>query len=357
MIRLPSSTGGSRTINEVAGGGPLPWLPGIPDRIAADPNWGPYLRRPITAGCSSSPTRSASTPELKRRPGRPSARSRVGRADRRHTGVARRHPGRPQRPATHRATPARPRRPNLPTATRQATRRRGHPTRWRWRQLLATEVPSATADPFLPELAERLSNLTRAGFDATLPRAVGGRRRTPTRRPPRRSPLVAHPRSATANAEPGPRNPQRRPSDQAHDHDVTDQRHPCRARRRLRRSARAAENVAASQRRRSVSQSLLPNSSTDQGRLLRGGDWQCPVRRLRHFGERRLGKEVRTTLGDVSDLRKHDVPPRGTPEGYEGGDASSSPLTTGTCPRSLWRRNDTRRTPRTTTGNPPGGTP
>jgi hypothetical protein len=30
-------------------------------------------------------------------------------------------------------------------------------------------------------------------------------------------------------------------------------------------------------------------------------------------------------------------------EGYEGGDASSSPLTTGTYPRSLWRRNDTRR--------------
>ena len=24
-------------------GGPLPWLPGIPDRIAADPQWGPYL--------------------------------------------------------------------------------------------------------------------------------------------------------------------------------------------------------------------------------------------------------------------------------------------------------------------------
>ena len=37
-----------------------------------------------------------------------------------------------------------------------------------WRQLLATEVPSVTADPFLPELEERLSNLTRAGFDATL---------------------------------------------------------------------------------------------------------------------------------------------------------------------------------------------
>lgn len=29
-------------INEVGAGGPLPWLPGIPDHIAADPNWGPY---------------------------------------------------------------------------------------------------------------------------------------------------------------------------------------------------------------------------------------------------------------------------------------------------------------------------
>jgi hypothetical protein len=27
----------------VGAGGPLPWLPGIPDRIAADPDWGPYL--------------------------------------------------------------------------------------------------------------------------------------------------------------------------------------------------------------------------------------------------------------------------------------------------------------------------
>jgi hypothetical protein len=36
----------------------------------------------------------------------------------------------------------------------------------RWRRLLATEAPGATADPFLPELEERLTNLTRAGFDA-----------------------------------------------------------------------------------------------------------------------------------------------------------------------------------------------
>jgi hypothetical protein len=41
-------------------------------------------------------------------------------------------------------------------------------TEWRWRQLLAAEVPVTTADSFLPELEEGLSNLTRAGFDATL---------------------------------------------------------------------------------------------------------------------------------------------------------------------------------------------
>jgi hypothetical protein len=41
-------------------------------------------------------------------------------------------------------------------------------TESRWRQLLASTTPSATADPFLPELEERLSNLIRAGFDAAL---------------------------------------------------------------------------------------------------------------------------------------------------------------------------------------------
>jgi hypothetical protein len=30
--------------------GPLPWLPGIPDRIAADPDWAPVSGRPIRAG-------------------------------------------------------------------------------------------------------------------------------------------------------------------------------------------------------------------------------------------------------------------------------------------------------------------
>jgi hypothetical protein len=49
-------------------------------------------------------------------------------------------------------------------------------------------------------------------------RAVGGRGRTSTRRPPRRSALVAHPRSATANAEQRPRHGQRCPSDETENH-------------------------------------------------------------------------------------------------------------------------------------------
>jgi hypothetical protein len=39
-------------------------------------------------------------------------------------------------------------------------------TQRQWRQLVAAEVPSTTADPFLPELAEWLSYLTRAGLGA-----------------------------------------------------------------------------------------------------------------------------------------------------------------------------------------------
>src|SRR4249920_919990 len=82
--------------------------------------------------------------------------------------MARRHPGRPQRPAT--SGP-----PQLgyaaPVFQRQLDKRLAAPHAHadeQWRRLLATEAPSATADPFLPELAERLTNLARAGFDATL---------------------------------------------------------------------------------------------------------------------------------------------------------------------------------------------
>ena len=53
------------------GGGPLSWLPGIPDRIAAKPTWG-HTWRPDQIWLLSSPARSASTLEVKHRPGAPS---------------------------------------------------------------------------------------------------------------------------------------------------------------------------------------------------------------------------------------------------------------------------------------------
>jgi hypothetical protein len=40
-------------------------------------------------------------------------------------------------------------------------------TEGEWRQLVAAEAPGATTDPFLSELTEWLSYLTRAGFDAS----------------------------------------------------------------------------------------------------------------------------------------------------------------------------------------------
>jgi hypothetical protein len=59
-------------VNKVFAGGPLPWLPGIPHRIAVDPNWGPYLRArsQLVAELAA---QVISTLQLKRRPGRPSA--------------------------------------------------------------------------------------------------------------------------------------------------------------------------------------------------------------------------------------------------------------------------------------------
>jgi hypothetical protein len=79
-------------------------------------------------------------------------------------------------------------------------------------------VPSVNADPFLPELAERLSYLARTGFDAThLLRSAAAAGPLPDDYPA--AALVAHPRSAAANAEPGQRNPERCPSDQAQNRD------------------------------------------------------------------------------------------------------------------------------------------
>jgi hypothetical protein len=148
-------------------GGPLPWLPGIPHRIAADPNWGPYLdaRSHLVAELADQVRLNAGgeAPAWAALPHAPvpatliaevqvwRAAAQVDPSDMRPTGP----------PQLHYAARIFQERLDMRLA---AT----HPdTDRKWQRLLATEVPSTTADPFLPELAERLKNLTEASFDAT----------------------------------------------------------------------------------------------------------------------------------------------------------------------------------------------
>ena len=146
--------------------GPLPWLPGIPDRIAADPTWGLYLgtrsrlviqladQIRLTAGSAewAGQPHAAVPAELIAELQVWRAATQVEPSDLRPTGPLQLgHAARTWQQQLDK---------RLATAATDEARR--------WRQLLATEVPSVTADPFLSELTERLSNLTRAGFDATL---------------------------------------------------------------------------------------------------------------------------------------------------------------------------------------------
>jgi AAA domain len=153
-------------MNEVASGGPLPWLPGIPHPLAADPNWGPYLN-----------ARSRLVVELADQVRRNAAADAPAWAAQRHAHMPAELIADIQvwRAATQidpsDLRPTGP--PQLGRACRifqqqldmrlAATDTR---TEREWRQLIAAEAPSATRDPFLPELAGRLTDLSRAGFDA-----------------------------------------------------------------------------------------------------------------------------------------------------------------------------------------------
>ena len=154
-------------INKLIGPGPLPWLPGIPARIANDPNWGPYLhaRSRLIAQLADQvrSTAESETPAWAavRRALVPAkliadvqlwrAATQVDTGDLRPTGP-------PQLDNAARAWQQRLDR-RLAAADTHAD--------LRWRQLLAREIPRVTADPFLPELEERLHNLSRAGYNAT----------------------------------------------------------------------------------------------------------------------------------------------------------------------------------------------
>jgi hypothetical protein len=146
--------------------GPLPWLPSVPDRIAADPRWGPYLdaRSRLVAQLADQVrlNAAAETSAWTAQPHAPVPAELIADVQvwRAATQIV---PNdlRPTGPPHHGyAAQAWQQQLDIRLADTNAD--------WRWRQLLATQVPRATADPFLPELAQRLSNLTRAGFDATL---------------------------------------------------------------------------------------------------------------------------------------------------------------------------------------------
>ena len=148
------------------GTGPLPWLPGIPDRLAGDPDWGPYLdaRSRLVAQLADQVrlNTAGETPAWAAKPNplKPAeliadvqmwrAATQVDPDDLRPTGP----------PQLGRATRIFQQLLDIRLADSNEDRE--------WRQLLAREVPSATTDPFLPALEERLCNLTRAGYDATL---------------------------------------------------------------------------------------------------------------------------------------------------------------------------------------------
>jgi AAA domain len=156
-----------QNVSKEAAGGPLPWLSGIPDRIAADLRWGPYMaaRSQLVAELADQVRRNATAEApawaAQRHipvPAELIADVQVWRA------ATQVDPGdlRPTGP------------PQLGRADRvfqqQLDKRLAAPDTnadGQWRRLLATEAPRATADAFLPELEERLTNLTRAGFDAT----------------------------------------------------------------------------------------------------------------------------------------------------------------------------------------------
>jgi len=150
-----------------AGSGPLPWMPGIPARLAEDPHWGAYLSQRahlVEQLAEQVHTRAAgqsSLPVWAQNGIRPEASTvadvEVWRAamqvpvdDRRPTGA----------PQLQKASSTYQRRLNR-AVTGDHT-----PALKEWRQLLYTLAPQVRDDEFTPLLAERLAAMSRAGVTA-----------------------------------------------------------------------------------------------------------------------------------------------------------------------------------------------
>jgi conjugative relaxase-like TrwC/TraI family protein len=146
---------------------PLPWLPGIPARIATDPGWGPYLA--ARARLITDLADQVRTPERAAAPAWTAERSCPLPADL----VA-------DIQVWRAATQVQPAdlRPTGPIQSSLLARK------WQlrldqqlvaadiaqdqqWANLLAQQVPNVIKDSFVPDLVHRLENLDRAGIDAT----------------------------------------------------------------------------------------------------------------------------------------------------------------------------------------------
>src|SRR5215217_2669550 len=171
---------------------PLPWLPGIPDRIANNPDWGHYLaaRAQLITDLADQVRASGEAATWADEQDRilPAglisdlqvwcAAMQVKPADLRPTGPE------------QRSLLAR-------TWQHRLNRRLGTgdtPQDQQWAELLTELIPNLIKDSFLPSLTKRLENLDRAGLRREQSRSIGSRQSTVARRPPGSRSVVAHPR-------------------------------------------------------------------------------------------------------------------------------------------------------------------
>jgi conjugative relaxase-like TrwC/TraI family protein len=152
--------------------GPLPWLPAIPDAVAADPRWGPYLARRAGLATELADQVRATARSWTAATAPPWARGlfahnriplmaeiavfraahHVDMADSRVTG-----------PNQHTARSRDYQR--LIVGRLDTSMRRDHPGVARWHTLAERIDPAITADPFWPRLATHLDEAARAGAD------------------------------------------------------------------------------------------------------------------------------------------------------------------------------------------------
>lgn len=153
-----------------AGAGPLPWMPGIPARLADDPHWGGYLTQRAqlveeiageVRGCATDQADRGGLPAWAQNGLRPDdttaadvevwrAAMQVPNDDRRPTGA----------PQLQKASATWQRRLN------RAVTGDNTPALKEWRHLLHSLAPQVRDDEFTPLLAERLAAMSRAGVTA-----------------------------------------------------------------------------------------------------------------------------------------------------------------------------------------------